>query len=191
MTLPRLCKYSSCQLFSVQVAYSADAIWFEAVCAYWEKERARAVIHSCCLWNYVSHKVFKLLYKLFNEEIWIVPHLQHWNYFTRARLRLTRCRCMSCQTSHGRRVISLRFLRSAFLETTDQTSPSDYRPIVIGSRSIGAPLVLLYDFISNLVEGTRRTYKVPKPFTDMSACRVCLPCLLRRQRQQTGKLGQL
>ncbi len=47
---------------------------------------------------------------------------------------------MSCQTSHGRHVISL---TSAFLETADQTSPRDYRPIVIGSQSVGAPLLLL------------------------------------------------
>ncbi len=49
---------SSCQLFSVQLAYSADAIWFEAICAFWEreKERARAVIHSRCFWN--SHRKF-------------------------------------------------------------------------------------------------------------------------------------
>ncbi len=33
-----------------------------------------------------------------------------------------------------------RFMRSAFLETVDQTYQSDYRPIVIGSRSIGAPI---------------------------------------------------
>ncbi len=32
-------------------------------------------------------------------------------------------------------------MRSAFLETADQTSPSDYRPIMIGTRSIRAPLV--------------------------------------------------
>ncbi len=32
------------------------------------------------------------------------------------------------------------FMRSAFLETVDQTYQSDYRPIVIGSRSIGAPI---------------------------------------------------
>ncbi len=60
------------------------------------------------LWNFVSHKVFKLLHKLFNEEVWIVPHLQHYNYFTRAGQRLRWCRCMPCQTSHGRSVISLR-----------------------------------------------------------------------------------
>ncbi len=34
------------------------------------------------------------------------------------------------------------FLRSAFSETADQTSQRDYRPIVIGSQSIGAPLIL-------------------------------------------------
>ncbi len=30
-------------------------------------------------------------------------------------------------------------VRSAFIETVDQTSQSDYRPIAIGSRSIGEP----------------------------------------------------
>ncbi len=45
---------------------------------------------------------------------------------------------MSCQTFHSR--LEIVFLRSAFLETTDQTSQSDYRPIVIGRRSNRAPL---------------------------------------------------
>ncbi len=116
------------------VRYSADAMWFEAIYAFWERESVRAVILSRCLWNYVSQKLFKLLYKLFNEEIWIV---QHYNYFTRAGQKLRWCHCMSCQTSHGRRVISL---RSPFLENADQTSQCDYRPIMIGSRSIGAPI---------------------------------------------------
>ncbi len=107
-----------------------------------EKERERRwfthVVHEI-----TSQKVFKWLYKLFNEAIWIVTHLQHYNYFTCAgqRIRRWRCRCISCQTSHGRRIISL---RSVFwdrpLEAADQTSQSDYRPIVIDSRSIGAPL---------------------------------------------------
>ncbi len=58
--------------------------------------------------------------------------------------RVRRCRCMSCQSSHGRHVISLRlfFFRSDFLETADQTSQLDYRPIVISNRSIGTPLIL-------------------------------------------------
>ncbi len=33
-------------------------------------------------------------------------------------------------------------MRSAFSESGDQTSPSNYRPIVIGNRSIGSPLIL-------------------------------------------------
>ncbi len=135
---------SSCQLFRVQLAYSADAIWFEAFCAFWE--RARAVIHSRCLWNYVSHKVFKLLYKLFNEDIWIVPHLQHYNYFTRAGQRLRQCAaCRAKSLTAGASSARDLFLRSAFLETADQTPPSEYRPIMIGSRSIGAPLVVSVD----------------------------------------------
>ncbi len=41
---------SSRQLFRVQLAYSADAIWFEAVCAFWERkrERARWFTHAVC-----------------------------------------------------------------------------------------------------------------------------------------------
>ncbi len=42
---------------------------------------------------------------------------------------------------HARHQLEISFLRWAFLETADQTSHSDYRPIVIGTRSIGAPLV--------------------------------------------------
>ncbi len=137
---------SSRQLFRVQLAYSADAIWFEAVWAFWERkrERERAVIHSRCLWNYVSHKVFKLLYKLFNEDIWIVPHLEHFNYFTRAGQRLRRCAaCRAKSLTAGASSARDLFLRSAFLETADQTPPSNYRPIMIGIRSIGAPLIYI------------------------------------------------
>ncbi len=105
---------------------------------HFEREREHARWFTCAVCEIVSQKVFKLLYKLFNEEIWIVPHLQHYNYFTHAEQRPRRCHCMSYQTSDGRRVISL---RSAFIETADQTFQSDYRPIVIGSRSIAAPLV--------------------------------------------------
>ncbi len=87
--------------------------------------------------NYVSQKVFKLHYRLFNEEIWIVPHLQHYNYFTGAGQRLRWCCCMSCQT-----VTSLRSVYEIGLyRDRRSTSQSDYRPIVIGSRSIGAPLL--------------------------------------------------
>ncbi len=67
---------------TVQLAYrQIDVWWFEVICAYWERERERAVIHSRRLWNSVSQKPFKLFSKLFNGEIWIV---QHYNYFTSA-----------------------------------------------------------------------------------------------------------
>ncbi len=42
----------------------------------------------------------------------------------------------------ARHQLEIVFLRSAFLENADQTSQRDYRPIVIGSRSIGAPLII-------------------------------------------------
>ncbi len=47
-----------------------DVWWFEGIL----RERVRA------RWHYVSQKLFKLLYKLFNEYMWIV---QDYNYFTR------------------------------------------------------------------------------------------------------------
>ncbi len=131
-TLPRLCKWQFlCQLCSsliMQTRCDLKPFWEKR-----ERERARWFSHAVC--EIMSHRNFSNYFKLFNEEIWIV---QHYNYFTRAGQRLRRCCCMSCQFSHGRRIISL---RSAFLETADQTSQFDYRPIVIGSRSIGAPLL--------------------------------------------------
>ncbi len=136
-TLPRLCKWQFlCQLCSVQLAYSADAMWFQSICAFWKRERA--VIHSRYLWNYVSQKVLKLLYKFFNEEIWIV---QHYNFHPRQTetetVPLHVVPNLSRQTCHQLEIV---FLRSAFLETADQTSQRHYRPMVICSRSIGAPL---------------------------------------------------
>ncbi len=45
------------------------------------------------------------------------------------------------------------FWRSAFLETADQTSQCDYRPIVIGNRSIGAPLHLIkHDILTETIK---------------------------------------
>ncbi len=46
-------------------------------------------------------------------------------------------------SQQARHQLEIGFLRSAFLETADQTSPSDYRPIMIGSQSIGAPLFVI------------------------------------------------
>ncbi len=47
---------NSCQLCSVQLAYKADAMWFEAICACWEGTRERAVILTGRLWNYLMNK---------------------------------------------------------------------------------------------------------------------------------------
>ncbi len=85
------------------------------------------ILRESAVCEIMSHRNFSnYLYKLFNEEIWIV---QDYNYFTSAR----QIRCMSSQFSQGRRVISL---RSFFLRSQIQR---DYRPKVIGNRSIGAP----------------------------------------------------
>ncbi len=101
-------------------------------------ERARAVIHSCRFRHCLSET---FLNTLFNEEIWIV---QDYNYLIRTGQR--RCRCVSRQSSHGRRVISLRsfFWDRPFLETDDQTSQRDYRPLMISIWLIRAPLVDSY-----------------------------------------------
>ncbi len=112
--------------------------WFEAICAFWEEKRARAVILTSYLWNSVSQKVSNDL-MLFNEEIWIV--LQHYHYCPCTGQRLRWCCCISCQTFQGTCVISL---RSAFLGTANQTSYIDYRLIMIGTRAIGAPLLNIY-----------------------------------------------
>ncbi len=68
---------------------------------------------------------------------------QHYNNFTHTGQRLRRYNCMSCQTTRQARhqLEIFFFLRSAFIEIADQTSKRDYRPIAIGSRSIGAPFI--------------------------------------------------
>ncbi len=102
-----------------------------------EREHARG-IHSHRLWHCVSQNLFKLLYNLFNEEIWIV---QYYNYFTSTGQRKkVQLHVLSILSRHLHDQLDIVFLRLAFLETADQTSPSDYQPIVIGNRSIGAPL---------------------------------------------------
>ncbi len=108
--------------FSEDSTLSRLCKW-QFLCQLWRDSRA-----GC---ETVSQKLFKWFCKLSNEVIglWIA---QHYNYFTRALL--------ACNDNPLRCVISL---RSAFLETADQTSQRDFQPIVIGNRSIGAPLNLL------------------------------------------------
>ncbi len=125
-----------------------DVWWFEAICAFWEwerdreRERERGDSHAVC--DIVSHKLSKLLYKLFNEEIWIA---QDYNYFTSTgQSQTVPLHVLSILSRQARHQLEIYFLRSAFLKTADQTSPSDYRPIVIGNRSIGAPLNLKNSF---------------------------------------------
>ncbi len=45
---------------------------------------------------------------------------------------------------HVHHQLEIFFLRSAFLETADQTSQRDYQLTMIGTRSIGAPLIKTY-----------------------------------------------
>ncbi len=112
-----------------------------------EKERAHAVIHSCCLWNYVSQKVFKLLY------IYLMKKYELYLTFSIIIISLAPDRDWDGATAFHAKPLTAgassawdRFMTSAFLETADQTSQTDYRPIVIGSRSIGAPLIYIYTF---------------------------------------------
>ncbi len=103
-----------------------------------ERESTRVVFtHTVC--DIVSHRIFSnyfIIYSMKKYELYNIIIISP------APDRERRCRCMYCQSSHGTCMISLIsfFLRLAFLETADQTSPSDYQPIVIGNRSIGAPL---------------------------------------------------
>ncbi len=68
-TMPRLCKWQSlCQLCSIQIAYRQT--WCVVIWRHFKRERERARARwsiQCCLWHYVSQKLFKLRYKLYNE----------------------------------------------------------------------------------------------------------------------------
>ncbi len=102
-----------------------------------ERESARWFTHVVC--EIMSHRNFS---NYFRSYLFKKYELYSIIIISPAPDRVRRCRCMSCQSSHGRHVISMRcfFWDQPFLETADQTSPSDYRPIVIGTRLIGAPL---------------------------------------------------
>ncbi len=135
---------SSCQLFRVQLAYSADAIWFEAVCTFWERKRERAqwFTHAVCeIMSHIRFSNYFISYLMKIYELYLTYSIiiispapdRDWDGALHVVPNLSQ------QARHQLEIV---FLRSAFLETADQTPPSDYRPIMIGSRSIGAPLVL-------------------------------------------------
>ncbi len=94
-----------CQSCSVQLVYSADAMWwYEAICAFWEgkTESSRRTRAVCKITPHRKFSNYFISYLI--KEIWIVPHLQHYNYFAHAGQSLRLCRCMSCQTSDGRQL---------------------------------------------------------------------------------------
>ncbi len=132
----------NCQLFRVQLAYSADAIWFEAV---WdilrEKEHTRWFTHAVCeIMSHIRFSNYFISYLMKIYELYLTYSIiiispapdRDWDGALHVVPNLSQ---------QARHQLEIGFLRSAFLETADQTPPSDYRPIMIGSRSIGAPLV--------------------------------------------------
>ncbi len=64
-------------------------------------------------------------------------------------------------SQQARHQLEIGFWRSAFLETADQTPPSDYRPIMIGSRSIGAPLINNADLSASGIKSSVFLYSSP------------------------------
>ncbi len=105
------------------------------------REKARAVIHTGCLWNYVSQKVPNdfICYLMNKYELYLTFSIiiisltpdRDWDGAAECRAKPFTARASSDWDV---------FLRSAFLETADQTSQSNYRPIMIDTRSIGAPV---------------------------------------------------
>ncbi len=137
VTVPVNC--SGCSSLIVQIC----AIWFEAVWAFWERkrERARWFTHAVCeimshirFSNYFISYLMKIYELYLTYSIIIIsPALDRdWDGALHVVPNLSQ------QARHQLEIV---FLRSAFLETADQTPPSNYRPIMIGSRSIGAPLL--------------------------------------------------
>ncbi len=107
-----------------------------------EKARERAVIHTGRLWNDVSQKVSNdfICYLMNRYELYytfsiiMVSPAPDWD---------SAAACHGKPLTAGASSARDLFLRSAFLETADQTSQSYYRPIIIGTQSIGAPLIYI------------------------------------------------
>ncbi len=106
------------------------------------RDRARWFTHAVC--KIISHRNFS---NNFISNVMKKYDLNKIILISPAPDRVRRCHFMSCQSSHGRRVISLRSFFWAFLETADQTSQRDYRPIVIGNWSIYLSIYLSKDRI--------------------------------------------
>lgn len=91
------------------------------------KERAFSDVKLCLIESFQM--------TLFNKEIWTVPHIQHYNYFTLAGQRqLEHVIPFLSQQAH---VVSM---RSTNWEIVDPVIRSDYHLIAISSWSIVTPL---------------------------------------------------
>ncbi len=101
-------------------------MWFEAICAFWEKKRERAwwFTHAVCIF----------------EEIWIVLHLQYIIIILPVPDWDGAAACHAKPLTAGASSAWDRFMRSAFIKPP--IKHPNYRPIVIGSWSVGAPLLL-------------------------------------------------
>jgi len=117
-TLPRLCKWHfPCQLCSVQLVYSADAMcWFEA---FWEEKKECVLWFTHAAWEIISHIKFLnyfVSYLMKKYELYLTFSII---IILPAPDRLRQSHCISYQTSPSRSIFSL---RSAFIENADQTS---------------------------------------------------------------------
>ncbi len=98
-TLPRLCNSCvNCAACSSLIDWR-DVWWFEVICAFWERERA--MIHSHRLWRLRNFSNYFISYLIIKKELYKIIIIS-------PAPDKRRCRCMSCQSSHGRHVISLR-----------------------------------------------------------------------------------
>ncbi len=133
-----------CQRCSLQLAYRlvegrCDVIWSH-LCILREEKwvcgDSLMLFVKSCLTKFSNYFISYLMqkYELITFSIIIIlPTLDRdWD----GKLHV-----MPNRTADASSAWDLFFLRSAFIEIADQTSKRDYRPIAIGSRSIGAPFI--------------------------------------------------
>ncbi len=125
----------STELCSVTLAYRKTRcveIWSHLLILR-GKERERAVIHAPCLWNSVSQNVFLIYFRSYLMKKYELHLTFSILIILSAPDRDCAAACCAKPLTAGASSALDRFLRSAFLETADQTSQRDYRPIMIGS----------------------------------------------------------
>ncbi len=137
VTVPVNC--SGCSSLIVQTRFDLKPF------AHFEREHARWFTHAVCeimsrirFSNYFISYLMKIYELYLTYSIIIISPAPDRDWDSALHVVPN----LSQQARHQLEIV---FLRSAFLETADQTPPSEYRPIMIGSRSIGAPLVVSVD----------------------------------------------